>query len=245
MHSLKDKNAFITGGTAGIGLAVGSAFVEAGATVTLAGRRDGDKIAADCGASFQKLDVTDEAAFEAALEACVSANGPLDVLVLNAGVVHEHMMADLPAADARLVLEVNVLGVFYGLKHAPSRMNDGGSIIITASNAAIVGSPEASIYSASKAAASQLARCAAIELGPRGIRVNAVSPGGTRTDMALPEQIFEDLTPLGRMATTDDLTGIYQLLASDAGRYINGQQIVVDGGMTAGVTLQTLGRIFA
>ena len=246
MFSLSGRNALVTGGTAGIGRAVAGYFVEAGADVVITGRReDGDSIADEMGARFAQLDVRDEAGFREALAAIAAEQGKLDVLVLNAGVVHEHMIADLPSDEAKFVFDVNINGVFYGLKYGPAHMNDGGSIIITSSNAALLGSPESSAYSASKAAASQLARCAAVELGPRRIRVNAVCPGGTKTDMALPEEIFQVLTPLGRIGRTEDLVGIYNLLASDAGSYINGQEIVVDGGMTAGLTLQTFEKIFA
>lgn len=241
MFSLQKKNAFITGGTAGIGHAIANAYIEAGASVTISGRRDGDDIAAELGAKFAQLDVRDEQAVASALEAAA----PLDILVLNAGVVHEHLIAEIPADDAQFVLDVNVNGVLYGIKHGQRYLSDGGSIIVTSSNAAIVGTPGSCAYSASKAAASHLVRCAAIELGSRGIRVNAVCPGGTKTDMALPDEIFETLCPLGRIGQTDDLVGIYNLLASDAGSYITGQEIVVDGGLTAGITPQVFDKIFA
>jgi len=245
MFSLKSKNAFITGGTAGIGLAIARYFVTAGANVTISGRRDGSETAREIGAHFQQLDVRDEQDLVKAFEAVEEHAGLLDILVLNAGIVHENSIRDLAADEARDVFDVNVNGVFYGLKYGQQFMRDGGSIILTSSNAATLGSPESSIYSASKAAVSSLARSAAIELGSRRIRVNAVCPGGTRTEMALPDEIFEVLAPLGRIGETDDLVGIYNLLASDAGAYITGQQIVVDGGMTAGLTPHIFEKIFS
>lgn len=245
MFSLKSKNAFITGGTAGIGLAVARDFVSAGANVTISGRREGTGIAKEIGARFRQLDVRDEQDFLKTFEAIEEYAGLLDVLVLNAGIVHENSIKDLSAKSAKDVLDVNVNGVFYGLKYGQQFMRDGSSIILTSSNAAVLGSPDSSIYSASKAAVSSLARSAAIELGSRRIRVNAICPGGTRTDMALPDEIFETLAPLGRIGETNDLTGIYNLLASDAGAYITGQQIVVDGGMTAGLTPQIFEKIFS
>jgi NAD(P)-dependent dehydrogenase (short-subunit alcohol dehydrogenase family) len=244
VFSLQDKNALVTGGTAGIGLAVAESFVAAGAAVTITGRRDGNPIAAGFGATFLPVDVRDEAAIRDTLAEFAASVGPVDVLVLNSGVAHELSIAELSSQEFKNVFDVNVNGVFYGLKHAQPHMRDGGSIIVTSSTAATLGSPESSAYSASKAAASHLARCAAIELGSRGIRVNAVCPGGIKTDMALPDEIFEVLAPLGRIGQTDDLIGIYNLLASDASKYISGQSIAVDGGLTAGFTPQLLDKIF-
>jgi len=245
MFSLQSKNAFVTGGTAGIGLAIARNFVSAGANVTISGRRDGSETAREIGAHFRQLDVRDEQGFLKSFEAFVENSGLLDVLVLNAGIVHENSIKDLPADEAKDVFDVNVNGVFYGLKYGQQFMRDGGSIILTSSIVAVLGSPESSVYSASKAAVSSLARSAAIELGSRRIRVNAVCPGGIRTDMAMPGEFFEVLTPLGRIGETDDLVGIYNLLASDASAYITGQQIVVDGGMTAGLTPQIIEKIFS
>lgn len=240
MFSLRDKRAFVTGGTAGIGLAVARSFVRAGASVTVAGRRDGGDIATGIGASFVRLDVSREQDLAAALNAA----SPLDVLVLNAGVTSGQSLAEMSAEEIQSVLEVNIQGVVYGLKHGQGVLSDGGSIIVTSSVSALFASPGSSIYSASKAAVSSLVRSAAIELGHRGIRVNAVCPGGIKTEMALPDALFENLCPLGRIGATEDLVGVYNLLASDASAYLTGQDIVVDGGLTAGVTPQVLEKIF-
>ena len=246
MFSLKNKMAFITGGTAGIGLAVARSFVDAGASVVIAGTREnGESIAREIGARFMHLDVTDAAAFESVLASVEADLGLLNILVLNAGIAHEGVIDELDFAETKRNLDVNCNGVFLGLKYGPRHMSNNASIIITSSVSAFWGAPEASAYSASKAAASSLARCAAIELGPRNIRVNAICPGGIKTDMALPEKIFEVLTPAQRQGTTDDLVGVYNLLASDSGSYINGTEIIVDGGLTAGLTLQNLELIFS
>jgi len=246
MFSLEEKRALVTGGAQGIGLAVARSFVAAGADVVIADLQDGKAIAQEAGATFVSLDVTDEQAVIDVLKNLEAENGLLDVLVLNAGIAHEHVIEELPSEDVKRVMDVNVNGVFYGLKYGPRHMNDGGSIIVTSSTAAMLGSPESSAYCASKAAASSLMKCAAIELGPRRIRVNAVCPGGMQTAIALPSVIFEVLTPAARIGVPEkDLVGIYNLLASDASAYINGQEIAVDGGLTAGLTNQVFEKIFS
>jgi len=247
MFSLNDKNAVVVGGTAGIGLVVAKCYIKAGASVIICGRRDNGKIVAEeIGAYFLKLNVTDEGAFSVMLTAAEEKMGKLDIVVLNAGVPGaEDLMENLSSDCVKDTLDVNVNGVYYGLKYAPVHMNDKGSIIVTSSVSAYQGSPQSSAYAASKAAASALVRAAAIELGPRGIRVNGVAPGGIKTDMALPEEIFTTLTPLARMGDPEDLVGIYNLLASDAGAYMTGTDYVVDGGMSSGITFQTLGKILS
>ena len=234
MSALAGKRALVTGGTAGIGRAVAEAFEAAGATVVAAGRR------ADGAA---RLDVTDPASMEAAL----AAAGPLDVLVLNAGIGQpavplEHIEADA----ARAVVETNLLGTFWGLKHGARHMRDGGSIVITSSISAITGTSFEGLYGATKAAVSALARSAAIDLGARGIRVNAVQPGPTWTDLnPMPEALIAVLTPIGRKARVEDLTGTYVFLASDASCHLTGQSITVDGGLTAGTTPAMLRKAMA
>jgi NAD(P)-dependent dehydrogenase (short-subunit alcohol dehydrogenase family) len=231
---LEHKRALIAGGTAGIGLAVAEAFAEEGASVTVGGRRS-----APAGLDSVTLDVSNEESVIAAL----SSVGELDVLVLNAGIAQPPgPIASLDSDAARRVVETNLLGTFYGLKHAPVHMRDGGSIVITSSIAADMASPFEGLYGATKAGVSSLARSAAIDLGSRGIRVNAVQPGPTWTDMnPMPERMLEIMAPAGRKATVDDMVGVYVFLASDASRYLTGQSITVDGGLTAGVSQGLLG----
>jgi NAD(P)-dependent dehydrogenase (short-subunit alcohol dehydrogenase family) len=234
VSALAGKTAFVTGGTAGIGLAVAEAFAGEGAQVTVGGRRT-----APAGFRSVQLDVSDEDSVIAAL----SEAGELDVLVLNAGIAQPPgPIASLDSEAARQVVETNLLGTFYGLKHAPVHMRDGGSIVITSSIAADMASPFEGLYGATKAGVSSLARSAAIDLGARGIRVNAVQPGPTWTDMnPMPERMLEIMAPAGRKATVDDMVGVYVFLASDASRYLTGQAITVDGGLTAGVSQGLLG----
>ena len=243
MSSLQGKTAFIAGGTAGIGLAVAEAYVQEGATVWIGGRReDGEAIATAAGCSFVSLNVREPESYADAFEAI---GAPLDVLVLNAGIGHPPSpVAGVSDKHARLVVEVNLLGTFWGLKQGPEHMRDGGSIIITSSISAVTGTPIEGLYGATKAGVSQLARSAAIDLGPRGIRVNAVQPGATWTDLnAMPERLLEIIAPLGRKGRVEDLTGLYVYLASDESSYMTGQALSVDGGVTAGLSQELMGAV--
>ena len=231
--------AFVAGGTAGIGLAVARAFAQAGARTTVGGRRDAAAdLAAEAGCAFVRLDVGVESSVEAALAEVVDRDGKLDVLVLNAGIGQPPgPLARLDSAAAAAVVQTNLLGSFYGLKHGPEYMNDDGSIVLTSSISAISGTPFEGLYGATKAGVSALARSAAVDLGPRGIRVNAVQPGPTWTDLnPMPERWSQVMAPLGRKGTVDDLVGTYLFLASDASRYLTGQAITVDGGTTLGIS---------
>ncbi len=226
--------ALIIGGTAGIGLAVARAYVDEGMDVTIGGRRaEGAGVAAAAGCAYVHVDIADERSVQDAY----AQAGPQDVIVLNAGVAQPPVgLAALDSDAARAVVETNLLGAFWGLKHAGPTLNDGGSIIITSSISALMGTPFEGLYGATKAGASSLVRSAAIDLGARGIRVNAVQPGPTWTDMnPMPEALIGLMTPLGRKARVEDLVGLYVFLASAASTHITGQAITVDGGLTAGV----------
>jgi len=240
---LERKVALVAGGTAGIGLAVARAFAQAGAITTIGGRRDGAAdVAAQAACRFVHLDVADEASIAAALADVAARDGKLDVLVLNAGIGQPPgPLAKLDSGAAAAVVQTNLLGTFYGLKHAPAHMNDGGSVVLTSSISAVSGTPFEGLYGATKAAVSALARSAAVDLGPRGIRVNAVQPGPTWTALnPMPERWSEVMAPLGRKGTVEDLVGTYLFLAADASRYLTGQAITVDGGTTLGMSRELL-----
>jgi NAD(P)-dependent dehydrogenase (short-subunit alcohol dehydrogenase family) len=168
--------------------------------------------------------------------------GKLDIVVLNAGIdPGQATIADTDPDAFERNLDVNLRHVFWCLKRAPAHMNDGGSIIVTSSTVAATKVPTVGHYAAAKEAAVSLARTAALELGERGIRVNAVLPGTTLSEMTPPDhweiEVMRTMLPLGRHAIAEeDLAGLYQFLASDASRYITGQAIAADGGMTAGLS---------
>ena len=241
--TLNDKIALITGGASGIGLAVARRFRAAGATVVIADLQPGGEVAAEIGARFVSLDVSDGAALAAVLAEVAEHEGKLDILVNNAGINGSDgvKIEDCDDALSKKLFEVNTFGVYYGLKHGPRHMNDGGSIINTASLAASFVFPGSGPYSASKAAVANLTTMAASELATRRIRVNAVAPSFIRTPLAMDdielfEKIGERATNALRIAEPEEVAAVFHFLASDDAGYINGQVINVDGGMSIGLT---------
>lgn len=247
MHSLTDKVAVITGGTSGIGLAVAKNFKAAGARVLITGRRDsGDTIAREHGFEFLRCDATSEQETADCFGQVEKTAGRIDVLVVNAGMADdEGSIEDYPADRMRQTVDVNLTGVFLAFKYGPRHMNDGAAIIATGSVAGSgMTNPGAGVYAASKAGVAYLTRTAALELAPRGIRVNAVCPaliagtGMMTEDDGGPEaELLSKLTAFGRMGRQDEVVGAYNFLASSAASFITGQELRVDGGMTAGLGL--------
>lgn len=236
--SLANKTAVVTGGASGIGEAIVRRFISAGATVfsvDLSGT-------APEGATAIVADVSDEAQVEAFLAQVAAERGPVDILVNNAGIQPLGIpFAELTREAIQRTLDVNVLGTTWGLKHGPRFMPDsGGRILSTASFVGTLGVPAGSIYAVSKAAVAHLTKCAAVELAPRGITVNAVAPGTVLTPAVTdipdnPEVPFvEKRTPLGRLAQPDEIAAAFHFLASDEASYITGVVLPVDGGIAAG-----------
>jgi NAD(P)-dependent dehydrogenase (short-subunit alcohol dehydrogenase family) len=246
MFSLEGKTAFITGGASGIGLGIAKRYIQAGAKVVIADITDGSAIADEFGATYLKLDVADEERVKEALEKVVEIKGKMDIVVNNAGITGRDNFIAIAEGNVNHLLEVfkiNAFGVFFGLKHAPKLMNDGGSIIITSSLAAVMGVPGNSQYSGTKAAINSFCQIAALELGPRDIRVNSVCPGFINTKMGASDlgiYMSSKVTALGRIGEVEELVGIYHFLAADESRYITGQVFNVDGGWTAGVSYQLM-----
>jgi NAD(P)-dependent dehydrogenase (short-subunit alcohol dehydrogenase family) len=243
MFSIEGKNAFITGGASGIGLAVAERFLKAGAKVIITDIQAPPDSVLDAGATFIQLDVSDEEAVAKVLQQAEDKLGKLDVLINNAGITGEEcFMEDNAPEVTQRVIRINMQGVYYGLKHGPKHMNDGGSIINTSSLGAIVGTPGLGPYSAAKAGVLSYTRVAALELAPRGIRVNAICPTFVRTPMMDADevdygQIAEILIPLGRVSETSDLDGFYHFLAADESAFFTGQAVAVDGGQSIGISM--------
>ncbi len=240
MFSIRDKHVFLTGGSSGIGLEVARRFHEAGARITVLDLSR-SQVLAELGIVQIEASVSDEADLSQAMEQSCERFGPIDILINNAGIAGgEAPLTDACVAQMQAVLDVNLTGVLLGLKHGAPRMRDGGSIINTASLAASVTMPEYTGYSISKSGVVRLTQQAALELGPRGIRVNAVCPGTTVTPMEpadSPEcQICRYTTALGRPGEAREQAAVYHFLASDESSYISGQAINVDGGWLHGVT---------
>ena len=243
MFSLENKVALITGGASGIGLAVASRFSAAGARVAIADIHDGSVVAERHGFIYQSMDVSHAQSVSAGLEAVTEKLGRLDILVNNAGIGGEDgvTIEDSDEALTRKLFDINMLGVYNGLKFGPRYMHDGGTIINTSSLGASLMFPGSGPYSASKAAVSNLTEMAALELAPRKIRVNAVAPSFIRTpmvakDINLFEKIGETATTEQRIAEPEEVAAVFHFLATDDSAYVNGQVINVDSGMSLGFT---------
>ncbi len=176
--------------------------------------------------------------------------GKLDVIIHNAGRpgTGKHL-ADSDEAVLDALVALNFYGTYYILKYGPRHMRDGGAIITTASVAGLQQNEGFFDYSATKAATISMTKTAAVELGLRGIRCNAVAPGPVRTPMLPPGHVLntlaKELSALGRIAEIDDLVGVYHFLASDESRYITGHTMVVDGGRMTGFRSKVLARLAA
>lgn len=244
------KSCFITGGTAGIGLATAKRLVAAGARVTLCGRRaEGQAIAAEFGARFVALDITDAAALAAALHETVAAQGALDILFNNAGAENSGpTIEEADGATFQRLIDINLVAAYNTLHHGAACMASGGSIINTASAAAMITMPGYAQYGASKAAIVALTRTAALELAPRGIRVNAICPGSIWSEMLPADHpevaAVEVLCPAERIGEAAEVAALVHFLGSDDSRYVSGAAIPIDGGLSAGFGYPILQTLF-
>lgn len=243
---LRGKTTVVTGGSRGIGLAVVRRFLEEGASVALCGSREEtarkavDAILAempDAPVTGIWPDVTSEAALEGAFRSVAERFGGLDVVVNNAGISQSTPLDKYTPEEFDAIIDLNVKGVLNGCQAAARVMGEGGSIINTSSMVSKMGQPSGVGYPMSKFAVNGITVSLARELGPRGIRVNAVAPGVTATDMvaALPEEMIKPIAaaiPLRRVATPEDVANAFVFLASDLAVYVTGEVLAVDGGMT-------------
>jgi NAD(P)-dependent dehydrogenase (short-subunit alcohol dehydrogenase family) len=235
-----DKHVAITGGANGIGLATARTFAEAGASISILdmpAERPAE-IAQSIGGRGFEADVTDRNSLEKAF----AAIGELDVVVINAGIAPAGSILDTAPSDWQRTLAVNLTGAFHTLQISARRMEDRrhGSIVLVASTNSYDGEPDLLAYNASKAGLLGLLHTAANELGPFGIRVNAVCPGLIRTRLTKasfsnPEilsQYFRHI-PLGRGGEPEEVARAVLFLASDLATYITGTTLLVDGGQMA------------
>jgi len=245
---LAGKTAFVTGGSSGIGLATARLLIAEGARVTITGRNRQtlDAAAAELGSNAFAVtaDATDVAATEQALAQAAAKFGKLDVLFANAGIPGNTPLGGTTLAAFETIIRTNLTAVFFTVQAALPHLNDNASIILNGSVIGVLGNPGFSAYAASKAGVRGMARVMASELSPRGIRVNLVSPGATRTPIwngaapspeafaALEERMARS-TPLGRMGEADHIAKTVLFLASDDSAHIQGAEIFVDGGATA------------
>jgi 3alpha(or 20beta)-hydroxysteroid dehydrogenase len=241
---LAGKVALITGAARGQGEAEARRFVAEGAQVLLTDVLDaeGEAVAAELGdaAAYRHLDVTSEEDWEGAVALAEERFGPLSILVNNAGVLDFSPIQRQDLERFRRVIDINLVGTMLGIKVAAGSMQraGGGSIINISSNAGIVGLPQASAYVASKWAVRGLSKSAAIDLGPLGIRVNSVHPGGIDTPMvsfgSTEESLWAKKLPAGRMGRPEEVANVVTFLASDEASYVTGAEWSVDGGATSG-----------
>ena len=240
---LEGKVAIVTGGTAGIGEATVRLFVEQGARVVIVARHAGG--GGDGRTTSVAGDVTDKRTAHAAVEVAEEWGG-VDVLVNNAAMDWTSSVLETSEDDVRRVLDTNFLGCLLMQQAAGARMLDRGrgSIVNVTSRTASVGVPTMGLYAAAKGAVLALTRTAAIEWAPRGVRVNAVAPGLTRTQLvrtwidgqpdpaAFEKQVVSTI-PQGRMAEPEEVASAILFLASDESKHITGISLAVDGGYTA------------
>ncbi|MBX0288375.1 SDR family oxidoreductase [Halomicroarcula sp. F28] len=248
---LGDRTALITGASSGIGRAIALRFAEAGANIVVADIREdpregGDptheriETETDQRAAFVETDVSVVGDIEVAVATATDVFGGLDVMVNNAGVFTASAPIEtVDEADYDWLMDINLKGVYFGSKLAADVMRDdgGGSIVNLSSVAGLVGYPGASTYCASKGGITNLTRELALELGPDGIRVNAINPGVIETAMTTEDEVIagtmEEGIPLRRDGQPGDVADAALFLASDESSYVTGHNLVVDGGYTA------------
>ena len=240
---LNDKVAVITGGTRGIGLETARVFLENGAKVIIFGSRQStvDQALSQLKQAGFYADgycpnLNDYAAVEKTLAEIAQKYGKIDVLINNAGISANKKIDDTTPEEFVGIMELNVNAIFNTVKAVVPLMekNGGGSILNTSSMVSLYGQPSGVGYPASKFAVNGLTKSLARELGPRNIRVNAVAPGVTNTDMvaALPKEMIAPLVatiPLGRIGEPRDIANAFLFLASDLASYITGTILSVDG----------------
>lgn len=245
MELLKNKVAMVTGGTRGIGFAVVKSFLENGAAVAMCGSREETVNKALARLKEENPgwkvigmspDLQDSQAMEEAVAKVKETFGGLDIMVNNAGISARDKFFEYKAEDFKKIMDLNVNAVFVGSQAAARVMKEqgGGVIINTSSMVSIYGQPAGVGYPASKFAVNGLTKSLARELGRDHIRVNAVAPGVTRTDMvaALPEDMVQRLAasiPLGRVGEPEEVANCFLFLASDLASYVTGEILSVDG----------------
>ncbi len=246
MGRLNGKTVLITGGTSGIGLASVYRFKAEGANVAVTGRNQEalDTIAAETGGTVLTIraDAANLNETQAALNKTVETFGKIDVLFLNAGIALFAPVEQTPLEMFDNTMNINFRGPFYTVQAALPHLNDGASILFTTSVVNEMGMPNGGVYSASKAALRSLVRTLSVELAPRKIRVNAVSPGPINTPIfgktGLSEEQLDEFgkqilsnVPLGRMGESDEIANVALFLASDEASFVTGSEYTADGGM--------------
>lgn len=239
---LKDKVAIITGAAKGIGFATAKRFAQEGAKVMITDvNPDAVKAAVDLipGSEAFVMNVTDRASVEAAVDQVMQRHGRIDILINNAGITQDARLVKMTEAQFDAVIDVNLKGVFNCTQLVVPHMLEAGkgAVVNASSVVGIYGNFGQTNYSATKFGVIGFTKTWARELGPKGIRVNAVCPGFIATEMvkAMPENILKDIERrswLGRLGTPEEMANVYLFLASDEASYVNGVALEASGGIS-------------
>ncbi|WP_024793983.1 SDR family NAD(P)-dependent oxidoreductase [Tomitella biformata] len=241
-NRMQDKIVIVTGASSGLGRATAELMIAEGARVVIAdiNQAAGEAVANTIGAEFVRVDVGIPGEVDALVAGTVARFGRLDVMCNNAGVIATTPVVETTDEDYDRMVTVNFGGVFYGTRAAGRVMVEQGFgvIVNTASNGGCSPSAGMAVYSGTKAAVVALSKACAIELAPKGVRVNTISPGTMLTGM-VPDvegivEMLDKIQPIGYAAKPSQMAAGVLFLASDEGNYVTGHDLVVDGGATAG-----------
>jgi 3-oxoacyl-[acyl-carrier protein] reductase len=247
MSKLKDKVALVTGASKGIGAAIARALAAEGASVVVnyaSSKTGADAVVAAIEAAGGKAfavggDVSKQADAEGMVAAAIAQFGRLDILVNNAGVYQMAPIEETTEALYRRIFDINVLGTLLVTRAASPHLGEGASVINIGSTVTRITPPGSAVYAGTKGAVDAITGVLSRELGPRGIRVNAVNPGMVITEGVHTagfaggdfEQWAVGLTPLGRVGQPDDIAPVVAFLASDEAKWLTGELIIASGGM--------------
>lgn len=247
MKKLENKVAVITGGSSGIGLATAKRFVAEGAYVYITGRRQEQLDAAvkEIGSNVAAVqgDVSNLQDIDRLYDIVAKEKGKLDIIVANAGIVERVLLANATPEHFDKIFNVNVRAAYFTVQKALPILNDGGSVVLIASSAHLVGVPEHSVYSATKAALRSFSRTFSAELAGRKIRVNTLSPGpvdtpifetqaDTKEGQEAIKQIYAGFLPMQRIGKPEEIAAAALFLASDESSFSTGIDLLSDGGQT-------------
>lgn len=241
MKNLKGKVAVITGGNSGIGYAAARALKENGAHVIITGRRKDavDRAAKELGVTGLVADQSSLPDIDALVKVVTSQFSKIDILLVNAGITKLSAIEQMPEDTFDDVMNVNFKGAYFTLSRFIPILNENASVILLSSTSAHISPPQGSVYAASKAALNAVMKIAAVELAPRNIRVNAVSPGPVATeimgkiglDQALEDHLVASI-PLGRLGKPEEVARLIIFLSGDDAVFITGSEYFVDGGQS-------------
>ncbi|MBO9729828.1 MAG: glucose 1-dehydrogenase [Chitinophaga sp.] len=241
MKNLTDKVAVITGGNSGIGYATAKTFQEKGAKVIITGRRKDavEKAAAALNVTGLVADQSSMSAIEHLASEVSNRYGKIDILLINAGITKFAPIEQMTENVFDEIMNINFKGAYFTLSKFIPLLNDNAAVILLSSTSATISPQSASVYAASKAALNAVMKIAALELAPRKIRVNAVSPGPIATEIMNKIGLNDDLEtqlvnsiPLSRLGSAEEVADAIAYLSGDSASFITGSNLLVDGGQS-------------